>query len=99
MLPARETTKLVRDDRVIETLDRNELAFAQTPQAFEFSSLLRAHESAAEQNFVGTDDASLLEKNGVSVFTTPGEVSNIKITYPSDIQIAGALLDKGALSK
>lgn len=74
---------------VVETLDRSELVAVQTPQAFRFDVLRRAHASGA----VATDDAGLVEAVGATVVVVPGEVTNIKITGPHDLLLAVALLD------
>ncbi len=66
--------------RIIETLDRSELVTVQTPQAFRFDDLQRAH----AQHGAATDDAALLEVLGAVVLAVPGETSNIKITTPDD---------------
>lgn len=65
------------------------------PQCFRGPQLLAAHEAAAAEGFVGTDDASLMERAGHPVRVIPGEYDNIKITTPEDLAVAVAILTKG----
>ena len=89
-LPLADTLKrLDPDGRVIETVDRSELWAVQTPQAFAGDLLRRAH---AREPAHATDDAALVERLGEPVATVPGEVTNIKITTPADLDLARALL-------
>lgn len=74
------------------TLDRNNVYLAQTPQAFQYHLIKKAHEIARERNFTGTDDASLVEQSGHDVFILPGNRDNIKITAPEDLKIAEAII-------
>lgn len=87
-LPVRETLKLVYEDRVVLTTPRENLYAAQTPQAFRLGPLLDAHRRAEARGFLATDDASLLEWQGIPVRLVPGEVQNIKITYREDLELA-----------
>ncbi|MEA1967340.1 MAG: 2-C-methyl-D-erythritol 4-phosphate cytidylyltransferase [Thermodesulfobacteriota bacterium] len=73
---------------VINTMNRDNLYQAQTPQAFELELILKAHEYAKEPLFSGTDDASLVEKMGNNVFITEGSKENIKITTRGDLELA-----------
>lgn len=70
------------------TVDRSELVAVQTPQGFELSGLLTAH----DLNIDGTDDASVVEAIGVPVDHVPGSVANLKVTFIHDLAIAEALL-------
>jgi 2-C-methyl-D-erythritol 4-phosphate cytidylyltransferase len=60
----------------------------QTPQAFQATWLLEAHNKAARQGFIGTDTASVVEWAGGDVTVIEGEPDNIKITTPEDLAIA-----------
>lgn len=65
----------------------------QTPQGFRARPLLEAYESAAREDFVGTDTASCMEKySDLPVHWIAGEGTNIKITYPDDVVLAEQLL-------
>jgi 2-C-methyl-D-erythritol 4-phosphate cytidylyltransferase len=65
---------------------------AQTPQAFQLQLIKKAHEIAKQEGFMGTDDASLVERLGGVVKIIPGSRSNIKITSQEDLKVARALL-------
>ncbi|MGH9388280.1 MAG: 2-C-methyl-D-erythritol 4-phosphate cytidylyltransferase [Vicinamibacteria bacterium] len=91
-VPVRETIKLVSPDRrVISSPDRSRLWTAQTPQCFRTSLLVEALHQATEESFLGTDEASLLERLGAPVEIVPGSVENIKITTPTDLILAEAI--------
>ncbi len=91
-IPARDTVKRAEGSIVAATLEREEIWLAQTPQAFHANLLRRAYEEAAHTKEVVTDDAALVERLGVSVHLVPGSEENIKVTTPSDLIIAEALL-------
>jgi 2-C-methyl-D-erythritol 4-phosphate cytidylyltransferase len=80
------------------TVDRDGLWTAQTPQAFRHSLLIEAYERAAADGFIGTDDASLVERLGQPVTLVEGHPTNIKITTPDDFQVATELLSLGVVS-
>ncbi len=89
----KETIKVVDCDKQIEsTPDRSKLWAIQTPQAFRFDTLIQAHKLAAEQAFLGTDDAMLVERLGIPVKVVEGGYTNIKITTPDDLLIAESIL-------
>ncbi len=83
-----DTLKRVSDGRVTETVRRDDVVRAQTPQAFRASVLRRAHRSCPQ----ASDDAAVVEAAGGSVLVVPGDPANIKITEPSDIAVAEALM-------
>ncbi len=93
-IPVKDTLKEVDEDctEIIGTVDRSRLWQAQTPQAMDLHLLERAYEYAAATEFIGTDEASLLEHAGVAVNVVMGSEENIKITRPEDLKIAAALL-------
>jgi 2-C-methyl-D-erythritol 4-phosphate cytidylyltransferase/2-C-methyl-D-erythritol 2,4-cyclodiphosphate synthase len=82
-LPVADTLKRVADGIIAETVPRDSLFRAQTPQAFRYSILLAAHRSKPAAT--ATDDASLLEAVGVPVAIVPGADDNIKLTYAEDL--------------
>lgn len=87
-----DTIKVVDNDlKIIKTLDRSSLYNAQTPQIFEYKLIKNAHEKLQGQNF--TDDASMLEYLGESVYILEGDYKNIKITTQNDIEIAKVYLN------
>ncbi|ACX51554.1 2-C-methyl-D-erythritol 4-phosphate cytidylyltransferase [Ammonifex degensii KC4] len=92
-VPVRDTVKRVdAEGRIKETLPREEIYLAQTPQAFRYELLMQAHRRAKEENYYATDDAALVEREGVKVKVVPGSYSNLKITTPEDLELARALV-------
>ena len=91
-VPVKDTIKTVRDGIVNTTLSRGSLWHAQTPQSFRFKTIFCAHMSAVADGFIGTDDASLVERKGGNVHIIPGDYRNIKITTPEDLILAEAFL-------
>jgi 2-C-methyl-D-erythritol 4-phosphate cytidylyltransferase len=92
-VPAKDTIKKVNTDRrITETPDRAFLWQAQTPQIFQRQLLMDAYESAITHEFVGTDDASLVERIGGQIEMVEGDRENLKITYPVDLKIAELIL-------
>lgn len=85
VIPVADTVKRVHDDVVVGTLDREELALAQTPQAFRVDALVGAHDRAAAAGLEVTDDAALLELAGGRVVAVPGDAQNFKITTFLDL--------------
>ena len=87
-------TTVVREDGWIAGYPTN-LWAVQTPQLFQATWLLEAHNRAARQGFAGTDTASVVEWAGGDVLVIEGEPNNIKITTPEDLvrakEIAAAL--------
>ena len=92
-LPVTDTVKRIDRTGMIETtLDRTSIRLVQTPQAFAFPALLKAHRHAAEQGRDDfTDDASLAEWVGMKVNVFEGEPGNIKLTTPDDFARAEAI--------
>jgi 2-C-methyl-D-erythritol 4-phosphate cytidylyltransferase len=88
----KDTIKKVRDQFVEETVERSSLWAVQTPQAFHVSLVLRAHEQAQKDGYIGTDDASLVERIGGKVKIVEGDYRNIKLTTPDDLLFAEAIL-------
>jgi 2-C-methyl-D-erythritol 4-phosphate cytidylyltransferase len=96
----KETIKVSNPDgTVLKTLDRESLWQIQTPQTFQVNVIREAHSRATEDGFVGTDDASLVERLGVKVHILPGSYTNIKITTPEDLWFANLFLKMSTPSK
>lgn len=76
---------------ICETISRQALWHALTPQAFRFGWLMDAHRKARREHFQATDDAQLLEWSGKSVRIVPGSRWNLKITTEDDLAVASAL--------
>jgi len=92
-VPVKDTIKQVNESGVIvNTPVRKSLWAIQTPQAFRRDWLIEAHERAKADNFLGTDDAMIVEWIGKQVVVVEGEYTNIKITTPEDLPWADHLL-------
>ncbi|MFT8318382.1 MAG: 2-C-methyl-D-erythritol 4-phosphate cytidylyltransferase [Sporolactobacillus sp.] len=93
-VPVKDTVKQVLGDRVKQTLKRESLWAAQTPQAFRLSAIILAHQAAHRGAFQVTDDASLAEQAGLPVQIVRGSYKNIKLTTPEDMFIAEKFLEE-----
>jgi 2-C-methyl-D-erythritol 4-phosphate cytidylyltransferase len=97
-IPAIDTVKQV--DRtadgavVLATVPRERMVLAQTPQGFRFGLLKKAFDEATADGFIGTDEASLVEKSGGTVHVVMGAASNFKITTPADLELAEFYMSK-----
>jgi 2-C-methyl-D-erythritol 4-phosphate cytidylyltransferase len=91
-MPAVDTVKQV--DRTAEgavitaTVPRERVVLAQTPQGFRYEVLKKAFDEATADGFLGTDEASLVERSGKEVAVVMGSPRNIKITTPADMELA-----------
>ena len=93
-VPIKDTVKIIDEEKnVISTPKRSSLWITQTPQAFKVKVLTKAHLEANNDNFLGTDDASLVERMGVSVKMVDGDYKNFKITTPEDLVAAEAMIN------
>lgn len=90
VLPVPDTVKRVRAGAVVDTSDRDELALAQTPQAFRADVLRDAHDRAEAEGLDLTDDAAVVEWAGYRVVTVEGDATNVKITTAHDLERAGS---------
>jgi len=96
-IPAVDTVKQV--DRTAEgavitaTLPRERVVLAQTPQGFRYSLLKKVFDEAAADGFMGTDEASLVERSGHPVVVVMGSPRNLKITTPGDLELAEFFLN------
>ena len=96
---AKNTIKAVGEGGLVEaTPPREGLWEVQTPQGFRRDLLERAYEKAAQDGFLGTDDASLVERLGEAVFVVESDYGNLKITTPEDLWLAEALLARSRKS-
>jgi 2-C-methyl-D-erythritol 4-phosphate cytidylyltransferase len=99
-MPVKETIKMSHPDgTVLKTLDRESLWQIQTPQTFQVNIIKEAYYRATEDGFIGTDDASLVERIGVKVHILPGSYTNIKITTPEDLLLANLFFKMNTLPK
>ena len=97
-LPAVDTVKQV--ERTAEgalikaTIPRASIVMAQTPQGFRYGVIKKAFDEASRDGFLGTDEASLVERSGHDVAVVMGSPRNIKITAPADMELAEFYLTK-----
>ncbi len=93
VLPVTDTIKRSADGKLVSaTEDRRQLFAAQTPQGFDFATILDAHRRAADEPAEFTDDAAIAEWAGIPVTLTAGSSRNIKLTHPEDFERAERLL-------
>ena len=93
-IPVHDTIKVARNGIVMQTPDRSALFAVQTPQVFRTEAIRRALQAALAQNLPLTDDCSAMEAAGYPVHLTAGEEENLKITVPSDLILAEAILKR-----
>ena len=95
-LPASDTIKQVERAAegalITSTIPRERVVQAQTPQGFRYELIKRAFDSALADGYVGTDEASLVERMGQDVWVVMGSARNIKITTPADMELAEFLI-------
>jgi 2-C-methyl-D-erythritol 4-phosphate cytidylyltransferase len=102
-IPAIDTVKQV--DRtsdgavVLATVPRERMVMAQTPQGFRFGLLKKAFDEARVDGFLGTDEASLIERAGGAVHVVMGSPRNLKITTPGDLELAEFILTQESRRK
>ncbi len=91
-MPAVDTVKQVERTAdgalVTSTIPRERVVMAQTPQGFRYEVLKQAFDEAAADGFIGTDEASLVERSGKEVAVVMGSPRNLKITTPADMELA-----------
>ena len=87
-----DTIKEVNDDKVVQTLNRNRLRHALTPQCFRYDLLRRAYEGVDVNDPSLTDESLLIERIGAPVAIVQGSSRNMKITTKADLVMAEALL-------
>ena len=83
-IPSKDTVKFSENGLVKETLDREKIWLAQTPQCFHKNKLLQALYYAETENLTGTDESALMEAMGFSIKLVEGDSNNFKITIKDD---------------
>jgi 2-C-methyl-D-erythritol 4-phosphate cytidylyltransferase len=84
-LPVTDTIKRAEKELAVSTIPREGLWRAQTPQGARKELLIKAYETAEQENFIATDEAQLLERIGVFPKLVVGDEMNLKVTYPEDL--------------
>ena len=93
-VPVHDTIKIAQNGIVMQTPDRRTLFAVQTPQVFQTAAIRAALQAALTQDIPLTDDCSAMEAAGYPVHLTAGEYENLKITVPSDLTLAEAILKR-----
>jgi len=84
---------LIKGNKLVELyLVRDEMYYVQTPQIFSYSILMKAMKNAYENNFIGTDESTLVRQIGEKVNIVEGSVFNFKITTADDIEMFERLI-------
>lgn len=91
-VPVKDTVKSAKNGRVISTPDRASLYSVQTPQAFDADIFRASVHNALKINLAVTDDCMAAEAIGVPIRLADGSYENIKITTPTDLIFAEAIL-------
>lgn len=91
---AKDTMKKVENGIIQETVDRESLWIIQTPQAFQYTLLEKAERLAEEENFLGTDEAMLVERLGERVQIVESTYDNVKMTTREDLLYGEAILNE-----
>lgn len=84
VLKINDTIKKINQNNIIKSINREGLYVVQTPQCFQFDSILNCHMTSKKTDY--TDDSSLASDNGVKIYTTKGLKKNIKITTMEDLE-------------
>ena len=90
----KDTIKVVEENKVVTTPDRDTLRCIQTPQVFDAALLRAALQAAVAGEIPITDDCSAVERLGKEIYLTEGSYENIKITTPEDMALATAILER-----
>ena len=86
--------KINSEDQIQQTINRSELALAQTPQLFPLKILKKALNSALENNQLSTDESAAVEALGLEPIVIEGNRTNVKITTPEDLELAELLISQ-----
>ena len=92
--PVTDTIKVMEGERIVQTLPRERLCRALTPQCFRYELLRRSLERARALGIESTDESALVELSGARVAIVEGDARNIKITRPEDFALAEILLEE-----
>lgn len=89
-----DSLRIDTEDGATETLDRDKAWLIETPQAFRYDVIRKAHDHALATRFVATDDATLAEQcAGVTVSVVESDALNMKVTKPEDLEVVRAILE------
>lgn len=91
VVPVVDSIRRLTGDGRSSQVDRSDLRAVQTPQGFDFATLLSCHRAAAASGVAATDDVGVCEAAGHQVTVVDGAASAFKITHPDDLELASAL--------
>ncbi len=91
-IAARDTLATAKNNAVENYIDRSGAYYIQTPQIFKYETLFDAMRKAKEENFLGTDESSLVRRYGGTVYLSEGSPLNFKITTKEDLFLAKKIL-------
>lgn len=95
IVPVDTVKQMHKKDKIKSTLPREHLVMAQTPQVFRLDLLKEAFAAARADQFIGTDEASLVERlERIDVSVVQGSDRNIKLTKPTDMELAHFYLEQ-----
>lgn len=89
-VPSKDSVRLLHPNGNSQSINRSEVFLVQTPQTFQSAILKKAYEQEYVDNF--TDDASVVERDGVQINLLEGHPDNFKITFPADLWLAEMIL-------
>ncbi len=95
-IPSTDSLKKIHDRVIVQTLPRESIYRAQTPQFFELGTLRKALKKAESEGFKGTDEASYVELLGDKVHILQGREENFKVTFRRDLELAEELIKAGS---
>ncbi len=93
VMPVHESLRIIDNKEASRPVDRNLYRLVQTPQCFKYDVIKSAYDTDYQESF--TDDATIVEAAGYKIKLVEGNIENIKITTPSELQLAKALIDNG----
>ena len=93
-VPSYDTLAVVKDGVIVDNADRNIIYRVQTPQIFDYKTLLKALDMAKRESVVGTDEATLVRRLGEQVYIIFGNEKMAKITTSEDLEVAEFLFNK-----
>lgn len=91
VVTSKDSVRIKQEEHTV-AVNREDILLVQTPQTFKSDLLKKAYLQPFNSTF--TDDASVVEKTGKSIFITEGDYKNIKITYPEDLLVAELYVKK-----
>ena len=83
----KDTIKEVENGKIVKTIKRDSLWLAQTPQGFRLDIIVEAIAKAKRDGFIGTDEASLVERMNIEISVVEGRSDNIKVTVQEDLKL------------